>query len=205
MPGITSTVKKNISSSLFSSQFAKTDQIVSESAWPFEVSIGPAKTGTLTVRTDANTGSLTMTGGHGITTGALLDVYWDGGSRRGMTVGTVATNVVPIDGGSGDDLPIATTPITAMVPDLQIGSVVGDDAVGVFVYSEQKGGVRIVYDDTGDADAVSADIPAGSTYSWFDGIDGTNPLAGQTIIKVYLSHGDSSSARILRGAIQYNS
>jgi hypothetical protein len=78
--------------------------------------LAAAKTGTLTTRTDNDTGTLTMTAGHGITTGQTLDVYWAGGQRRGMTVGTVATNSVPIDGGAGDNLPANTTAITAMVP-----------------------------------------------------------------------------------------
>lgn len=85
-----------------------------------------AKVGELTTRTDNETGTLTMDTGHGITTGARLDLYWadgDGagtpGSRRGITVGTVSGNTVPIgadNSGSGDNLPLVNTAITAMIP-----------------------------------------------------------------------------------------
>lgn len=202
--GITATVKRIINSSLFSSQFQKTDVIESESAWPFEVTLAPAKTGVLSVRTDDDTGTVTMTTGHGFVTSDLVDIYWDGGSRRGMTA-TVTGDSVVLDGGSGDNLPIATTALTAMKPDLQIGSVVGANVVGIEIYSEQKGGFRLVYDDTGDVTLLGDEIAAGSIYSWFDGVDGDNPVDGQTIIKIYLSHSDSSASRKLRGALMYNS
>jgi hypothetical protein len=74
-----------------------------------------AKAGTLSTRTNDTTGTLTMAGGHGITTGQIIDLYWAGGMRYGVVVGTVATNSVPISGGAGDNLPIATTVITASV------------------------------------------------------------------------------------------
>ncbi len=77
---------------------------------------GVAKIGQLTTRTDSNTGILTMAASHGITTAARLDVYWSGGARYGMTVGTVSINTVPIDLGGGDNLPDVNTAVTAMIP-----------------------------------------------------------------------------------------
>jgi hypothetical protein len=83
-------------------------------------SLPAAKTGTLSTRTDNTDGELTMAAGHGITTAAVIDLYWTVGGvmgvRYGVVVGTVATNAVPISGGAGDNLPIATTPITAVLP-----------------------------------------------------------------------------------------
>ena len=53
-----------------------------------------------------------MATGHGITTGALVDVYWEGGVRYGVTVGTVNGQAVPLtDSGAGDVLPADETPI----------------------------------------------------------------------------------------------
>src|SRR4051794_23760974 len=91
-------------------------QVQANAANPYSVDLPAAKTGQLTTHTDNTTGTLTMAGGHGITTGARLDVYWTGGSRRGVTVGTVATNSVPFSGGAGDNLPLVNTNVTAMVP-----------------------------------------------------------------------------------------
>jgi hypothetical protein len=83
-------------------------------------SLPAAKTGTLSTRTDNTDGELTMSAGHGITTAAVINLHWTvagaPGVRYGVVVGTVATNAVPISGGSGDNLPIATTAITATLP-----------------------------------------------------------------------------------------
>ncbi|MBK9128182.1 MAG: hypothetical protein IPM13_10320 [Phycisphaerales bacterium] len=72
---------------------------------------GPGKRGTLTTRTSDTAGTLTMESGHGIATGNTIHVYWDGGKRIGVTVGTVSGTSVPISGGSGDNLPDASTPM----------------------------------------------------------------------------------------------
>src|SRR5437870_3562372 len=68
-----------------------------------EDSIPKALPGSLTTRTDNDTGSVTVIGTNTIITGDKVDVYWSGGQRRGMTVGTVAGQVVPIDLGAGDN------------------------------------------------------------------------------------------------------
>jgi hypothetical protein len=81
-----------------------------------EIAVPKGKTGTLTTRTDNETGTLTMSSGHGITTGQFIDLYWATGIRRGITVGTVSVNSVPIgadNSGSGNNLPSASTAIVA--------------------------------------------------------------------------------------------
>src|SRR6185369_12276008 len=78
---------------------------------PLEVSVPAGKAGTLTTRTDNDTGTATLGAGHGILTGDRVDVYWIGGHRYGMTVGTVAGTSVPLDLGAGDNLPTAATAI----------------------------------------------------------------------------------------------
>jgi hypothetical protein len=170
-----------------------------------DVTLDPAKTGTLTTRTDDNTGTLTMTGGHGITDGLRLDVYWATGSRLGMTVGTVATNSVPIDGGVGDNLPIATTAITAMVPSVENVTVIGDDLVGfVFDATTLKAGVAFTQAGGTAITAIRFQTEDNAGYSYFVGENGTNPAAGVTVGKVYMSHGDSTASRRVKGAILHD-
>jgi len=157
-------------------------------------SIPAAKTGTLTTRTDANTGSLTMSASHGITDGQLLDVFWSSGSRRGMTVGTVSTNVVPIDGGSGDDLPIATTAITAMVPVAVEFVVDGDTVLGFGVTSAAIGYIVFIDDAAAVIAAATYKITtAGYGKVWATGSPGTNPLAGDVTSLVKFSHGQTTA------------
>jgi len=90
-------------------------QRTSSGSIALEDTLSEAKSGTLTTRTDDNTGTLTMAGGHGFTDGQIIDIYWSGGVQRSVTVGTVATNSVPIDSGIGDNLPADETAITAVV------------------------------------------------------------------------------------------
>jgi hypothetical protein len=159
-----------------------------------------AKVGQLTTRTDNNTGTLTMASGHGITTGARLDLYWDGGKRRGITVGTVSTNSVPFDLGSGDDLPANSTAITAMVPQSEAFVVTGDDVSALAVYSDQAGQFVFCEADNTEVEAIAAGGSAGGeqSYVWTADRNATNPLAGGAVTKVFFSHGSSSAAAVMR-------
>lgn len=171
-----------------------------------EVSVAAAKTGTLTTRTDANTGELTMAAGHGITTGDRLDLYWTGGSRRGITVGTVASNAVPIDLGSGDDLPSTSTAITAMVPHFEDFVVTGDNVKSMVLYSSIAG--QIVLVDSYDAEVLAVSTGAASgweqCYGWIYGNGVSNPLAGEYPAGVYFSHGDSANAALMGAIVGVN-
>jgi hypothetical protein len=69
-----------------------------------EEPLAAGNSGTLTTRTDDNTGVATLSTGHGIITSDVCDIYWTGGYRHGMTA-TVATNAITLDGGTGDPLP----------------------------------------------------------------------------------------------------
>jgi hypothetical protein len=91
-----------------------------------------AKVGELTTRTDNDTGTVTMVAGHGFITGNRVDLYWSGGHRYGMTV-TVTVNSVVFDGGTGDNLPVVNTDITAMKPQLETFPVVAADLGALFV------------------------------------------------------------------------
>lgn len=154
-------------------------------------SVAAAKAGALTTRTDDNTGELTMAASHGITTGQRLDLYWEGGSRRGITVGTVAGNAVPIDLGSGDNLPTESTEITAMVPVEESLVITGDDLKLLVASSTKRG--QIVLEDSG-GEELHIPLEAGSVYDWHTLKGSTNPIAGDSITKAFLSHEDSAAA-----------
>lgn len=167
-------------------------------------SIPAAKIGQLTTRTDTNTGVLTMSGGHGITTGQKLDLFWDGGSRHGMTVGTVSTNSVPIDLGSGDDLPTNLTNITAMVPVSYELLLTGNNAIAIGAYSPKAGYVAFVDDGPADIAAAVYQLDADQGKSWFSGNGVTNPLASAAVTAVHFSHGDSTSAQTMKALVLRN-
>lgn len=166
-----------------------------------EITLNAAKVGLLT-RTDADTGTLTMNSGHGITTAAKLDVYWtESGiakNRRNMTVGTVVTNSVPIDGGSGDNLPTGTgVAITAMIPSSEEFRFDGDDMKILVVTANAVANIVIAGADDAE-DAYYGIQQAGQVKDWYEGNGETNPLAGDTETQLIISHGDSSGSKTIK-------
>lgn len=142
------------------------------------------KAGTITTRSDNDTGVATLSGGHGLTTGDKVDVYWNGGSRRNMAC-TVSVNAVTIDGGSGDNLPVLSTAVQLVIPQQENFALVGDDMQGLVLYSPVRGCITLL-DGSGGV-LYSVELDANETIPWITG-DGTNPVAGDTVAKIKFSH-----------------
>jgi len=148
--------------------------------------IGAAKSGSLTTRTDNNTGVLTMNTGHGITTGQRLDVYWSDGLRYGMTVGTVSVNSVPIDLGGGDNLPVLNTAITAMVPQQEEFTVTAADLQFLAVTAPDRS--SIVFADASDVTVKAVEVTdANNAYQWNSQFEATNPFGSTDVASVFIS------------------
>lgn len=164
--------------------------------------LAAAKTGQLTTRTDNNTGTLTMSASHGITTGARLDIFWTEagvkGARYGVTVGTVSVNSVPIDLGAGDNLPTNLTNVTAFVPIEEELLFTGDNANFAFAKATRRGIVVFTLSDDTVKLAVVGELEgdAGGGFQWISDPDATlsitNPFASAAMAKVYFSNGDSA-------------
>lgn len=189
--------------------YAKKTTVTGAFSVGFDESLLAAKIGTLTTRTDDNTGTLTMNAGHGIVTGNRLDVYWTDAAgvvkcRRGMTVGTVATNSVPIDGGEGDVLPAAAFAIRAMVPKEVAFPLTGNNVQSIQVYGQHDGS-SFVFTTSGNVTIVGDTIvTAGGAYQWYNGSGVANPMSGQTVAKVFLSHGNTGAIGQVRGDVVTN-
>lgn len=165
------------------------------------LTVPAATAGTLTTRTDANTGVITLPGGHGLTSGTF-DVFWSGGSRRGMTC-TITVNAMAIDGGSGTDLPATTTAMGVMKPVSQAVELNGDNAVAVAVYGARGGYVAYLDAEGADIKAYGPlDTPNGGD-GWVTGDGGTNPLAEAEVASITFSHGYSGAAAEMRSRVAY--
>jgi hypothetical protein len=167
-----------------------------------EVELAAAKTGTLTTRTDANTGTLTMTAGHGITTGAIVDIYWVVAGitycHRNVTVGTVATNSVPIDSGIGTDLPAAATAVTVMVQTVVEFRFDGTDAK-VIAATANAAGASVTFAGADNAEDWNINITqTGQVKEWYQGNGETNPVEGDVITQAFVTHGDSSGTKTVK-------
>jgi len=158
-----------------------------------------AKTGTLSTRTNDTSGTLTLESGHGITTAAVIDLYWDGGSRYGVTVGTVSGTSVPISGGAGDNLPIATTAVTATTRTTANIYIDGDN-VKLIAFEMQtndrslRTAGRITFFDVDDNAIEQLDLVANVPQVYdFEG-GATNILTGAPITYIATSTAGSSTA-----------
>ena len=174
---------------------------VCEHVSPYVFTLDPGKAGTVSLKSDANTGELTLAGGHGILTGDVVDIHWriagTNYCQRKVTVGTVSGNVVPIDSGVGDDLPAApqaivcckqrSEKVTANSAGLQILGLLAKDVTGVAVEGAQlgfvTGGGSVAYAPLLHLDdLVQSDVVAGEA----------NPLGGTDIATLTMTNGSAT-------------
>lgn len=176
--------------------------------------LAAAQPGTLSTRTSGTAGTLTMTSsGHGITTGARLDIYWPttttapintAGVAYGATVGTVSGTSVPFTLATGDALPLVTTAITAMVPTSVTCSVTGANAVAVGGGCDTAAFVA-AFTQSNDTAICHVRRTGAGGEAWLSGqtLSSTNPVTGVTVGKIYVSHGDSTGSNTVKGLIAY--
>jgi len=161
------------------------------------------KAGTLTARTDNDTGEATLGSGHGVTTGMKVDVYWAGGRRYGMTVGTVAGLVVPIDGGAGDNLPSTSTPLV-VTPQVQVTLSLDGDLLVLFgikaEYVSQASAAKAQVSFYDAANDLIAHIDLNANQLTVIDVAGgdANPFVGDPITYVKATNGSATEACTLK-------
>lgn len=161
-------------------------------------SLPAAKTGTLTTRTDNNTGTLTMSSGHGITDGQRIDIFWldpttgEQKCQHKVTVGTVATNSVPFDLGVGDNLPDQGTAVTVQVAAEYDFPITTSELVALAVGGSAGGKVVL---EKGDGTVVFHQTlsTTGAGSSWASGSGVSNPVS-DTVTKAYLTNASAAAA-----------
>jgi hypothetical protein len=174
-----------------------------------EITLNAAKTGTLTTRTDNDTGVITLTAGHGLSSGKI-DIFWAEGGVKGSRVnmdGTISTNALTIDGGTGDNLPTNNTAVTAVVPSTETVTVNADNlaVIAATINSDSHCCIAAgtLAGGTG-AFSVGARIELndganGRTFIWNSVTDGTNPLdAANTFTTLKLSQGSTAASNKLK-------
>ncbi len=163
-----------------------------------EDTLNTAKAGTLTTRTDNNTGTITLGSGHGITTGQIVDVFWSGGVQRTVTVGTVSGTSVPIDGGIGDNLPTATTAVTVCVQKAINLAIDGDNADMVAIVLETvdkslRTAANVQFLDAASDVIAEIDLVANVPQVWDIEGGSANPFTGDPITNLKASQANSTS------------
>ncbi|MCL4199676.1 MAG: hypothetical protein KJZ69_19435 [Phycisphaerales bacterium] len=165
------------------------------------ITLPAAEAGTLSTRSTDTTGTLTIPGTT-LQTGDTIDVYWDGGRRYDVAVGTVVGDSVPISGGAGDILPVQDTAVTAAKQVSIVLAFTGDELVAIGAKLGERGHISIR--DTG-ATALSIDLVKNETWFWLDGQQIANPFAGDSVDGLMASNASSSATAVLNLGVLYDS
>jgi hypothetical protein len=154
--------------------------------------------GTLSTRTSAVAGVVTLEAGHGLVTGDVIDISWDAGERLGVTA-TVSVNDITFSGGSGDDLPAKDYAIVASKPQNVDCRFDGSDVAFIAATATAKATVRWL-DASGTA-ILTATLAANAVYEWNENLAATNPLDGESIARVTVSNHSSSAAAFTQASV----
>jgi hypothetical protein len=156
-----------------------------------DVSLPAAVSGTLTTRTSDSVGVVTVAS-HSITTSDKVAVFWSGGYRYNVAVSATSGTTISIgSGGSGDNLPAASTALTVCKETTLSFSHVGNDIKGMVVHSPQRMSMNVR--DTVPASQVAADVPANEGWFWISNATGTSPFAGDTLQDIILANADTTA------------
>lgn len=153
-------------------------------------------------KTDADTGDVDLEAGHGLSNDDTVDVYWDDGRRYGMDA-QVATNIITLDGGAGDDLPADGT---AMVVTKQVQITAGfdgDEVQMIVVGCDQR--CHLDFQDSGSNSLAAVDIPAGEKWQWAVDTGIANPLTGNATADIFASNASSTVDALLKIGIMIDS
>jgi hypothetical protein len=163
-----------------------------------DTTLPPSRQGTLSTRTDADTGIVTVLAGHGITTDDTVALFWTGGYRYGMAVTAVTGTTVSVDLGSGDDLPVQTTALilakekVADLPDID-----GNTIQLVALAATFAAHIVLEFDDG----SLPILMPAAELSSWAmnNGFQLGNPFDGKIIESAILANASTSANRVRGG------
>ncbi len=163
---------------------------------PREVDVPPGYAGTLTTRTDDNTGTVTLAAGHGIVTGDEVDIYWDGGVQYAVTVGTVATNSMPFDAGIGDNLPTASPPTAVVVcKRVEVNADIDGDSLSFLACKQhydqanETANSHVDFQSAAPAEIEELDLAANVPRTFNIRAGDPNGFTGDPITKLYVSNG----------------
>src|SRR6478752_3582463 len=168
----------------------------------FTPTLPKGKAGSLTTRTDSNTGVATLGASHGIVTRDVVDVYWSGGRRYGMTT-TVSGNDVTIDGGTGDNLPAQGDAVVVTKPVRINVGIDGDLLAGIalkleFTDPQSTNRGHISFFDASNAQVTQLDLAANEAQPYDVAGGAANQFTGNPITYALASNGGSNADSTLK-------
>jgi hypothetical protein len=168
-----------------------------------EVAVPAPKALSAWVKTDSDTAGGNLAGGHGYSTGKF-DVYWTsgGGGRRYNVDGTISTNALALDGGSGDAFPASADTTVVVMPRVQVNTNIDGDALAIvaFMLSIIGAGTlprgHILFADAGSAVVANLDLTNNqpSVHDIAGGV--SNAFTGNPITKMHVSTSDPAGGTL---------
>lgn len=163
-----------------------------------DVTINPAKTGTLTTRTSDTAGVATLEAGHGIVVSNVVDVYWTGGRRYNASVTAVNGNDVTFSGGTGDILPAQSSALTMGKQQTIDTDFVGNLLVAIGALCAAR--AHISFYETSTL-RLAVDLTANELWFWVNGGTAANPLAGANVTHIVATQAGTVAASLKVGAL----
>ncbi len=201
MPTGSLSVNGSVAGLSFSAQVSAT----ADAALADETTLPAGASGTLSTRTDNDTGVVTAAGHTFSGSGSeKCNVFWSGGMRYGMTVTAVDGNDISIDTGAGDNLPTEDAEVI-ISEQVEINiDFDGDDMEMLVVGCDQR--CSADFQDSGGTVLLHKEIPQPGTgqknlYSWVDGVNGTRPITGNAVDKVMASNATVTEATLQIGVL----
>ena len=157
------------------------------------------------VKTDADTAAGNLAAGHGQTDGKY-DVFWTsgGGGRRYGVDGTIATNALSLDGGTGDNFPSSADVTVVVCKQVSINTAIDGDAVAItalnleYVDPAATSKGHLDMQDVGAATVASVDLSANKPTIYDITGGDTNSLTGNPITVTKASHSNTTYAAVLK-------
>jgi hypothetical protein len=167
-----------------------------------EVELSAGKSGTLSTRTDNDTGVCTIGTSHGITDADVVDVMWTGGARYGMTVTGYDGTTITVDAGAGDNFPLVSSAIVVSVQTV-IDTDFDGDLMSMLVATCTTR-VHLDFQENDGTSLYAVDIAAGDACEWTESSGVTVPITGDPVGQICVGNG-AASAGTLKIAVLYDS
>jgi hypothetical protein len=163
----------------------------------FEITLPAGEAGTVLSGGTTTSGVLTITG-HSLSNTDVIDIYWVGGARFGVTIDTSDSNTVTFDDtppATGDSLPVDTTAIVATLR-INVNVAIDGDNVQMFgIGCGQR--CQCQFYDSGDAVIKQYDLQvANAVETYYQSSAEANPLTGNPITYAMASNGTITAATL---------
>lgn len=175
----------------------------------YDPTLAAGKDVTSWVKTDSDTAACNLPGGHGYTNGNF-DVYWTESSVqkvRYKVPGTITTNALALDGGTGDSFPASATTGIVVTKQSQLNISIDGDALAAIALQlylasqEATTPGHITFYDVSNAAILSVLLKANVKKEWDIEGGATNDFTGNPITYALASNGSSAASATLKAIV----